>query len=87
MCSVTGVYMGRPKIVCRSKGLYAVGGKILDGGERFYYGRFTLIIIRSQLIVQGRAKIMRSAEVVICSRKVVYSYESILYGRTNHHYR
>ena len=40
-----GAYMGRPKIAYRSKGLYAVGGKILYGKEKFYYSRLTLIII------------------------------------------
>lgn len=79
-------YMGRPKIVCRSKGLYAVRGKILYGGERFYYGRFSLIIIGFQLIIQGRAKILHSAVIVICSREVAYSYEGIMQGRTNHYY-
>ena len=81
-----GAYMGRPKIAYRSKGLYAVGGKILYGGERFYYGRVTLIVIGSQLIIQGRAKIMQSVVAVICSREVVYSCKGILHGRTNHHY-
>lgn len=78
--------MGRPKIVYGSKGLYAVGGKILYSGERFYYGRFILIVIGSQLIIQGRAKILQGAVMVICSREVVYSCEGILQGRTNHYY-
>jgi hypothetical protein len=67
--------MGRPKIAYRLKGLYAVGGKILYGGERFYYGRFTLIVIGSQLIIQGRAKILQSIVMVLCSREVVYGCE------------
>lgn len=33
------VYIGRPKIAYRLKGLYAVGGKILYGGEKFYCSR------------------------------------------------
>ena len=78
--------MGRPKSVYGSKGLYAVGGKILCGGERFYYGRFSLIIIGFQLIAQGRAKILQGVVMVICSREVVYGCEDILPGRTNHHY-
>ncbi len=48
-------------------GLYAVGGKILPGGERFYYSHLTLIVIGSQLIRQGRAKILQIAEMVIYS--------------------
>lgn len=84
--TLKGAYMGRPKIVYRLKGLYAVGGKILYGGERFYYGRFALIIIGFQLIIQGRAKILHSAVMVICSREVVYGCEGIMQGRTNHYY-
>ena len=41
ICSNKGVYMGRPKIAYRwlKNRLYAVGGKILYGGERFYCSR------------------------------------------------
>jgi len=46
----------------------------------------SLIVIGSQLIVQGRAKIMQGAVMVLCSREVAYGCESLLYGRTNHHY-
>ena len=79
--------MGRPKIVYRSKGLYTVGGKILYGKERFCYSRLPLIIVGSQLIIQGRAKIMQSAVMVIYSREVVCGCAGTLHGRTNHHCR
>jgi hypothetical protein len=92
------VYMGRPKIAYRSKGLYAVGGKILYGWERFCCSRYTLLIAAgSQPIVQGRAKIIRGVEFkhtcmrmsdsIICSREVAYSWVNISYGQTNHYYR
>lgn len=79
--------MSRPKIVYGLKGLYTVGGKILYGGERFCYSRLPLIIVGSQLIIQGRAKIMQGSVMVICSRKVAYGCAGTLHGRTNHHCR
>jgi hypothetical protein len=54
------VYMGRPKIIYRWQRLYIVGGKILYGGERFYYSLG--IVLRFQLIVKGRAKILPGVE-------------------------
>jgi len=45
-----------------------------------------LIVIGFQLIIQGRAKIIQGAVMVICSREVAYGCESILDGRTNHYY-
>jgi len=76
-----------------------VGGKIFYGGEKLYCSLFP-IVLRFQLIVKGRAKILQGVELfllnhmsidicmskksVIYSRKVVYSWVDILQGRTNH---
>ncbi|KJR47210.1 hypothetical protein UF75_2427 [Desulfosporosinus sp. I2] len=41
--------------------MYIVGGKIFYGGEKLYCSLF-LIVLRFQLIVKGRAKILQGVE-------------------------
>ncbi|AFM40882.1 hypothetical protein Desaci_1905 [Desulfosporosinus acidiphilus SJ4] len=47
------------------KRLFVVGGKIFYSGEKLYYSRFLatiLIVMGFQLIVKGRAKMMRGID-------------------------
>jgi len=77
-------YMQVIQLAC----IYSEGRFCTVGKSSIMVSRYeNLIIIGFQPIVQGRAKIMQSAEMVVCSRKIACSCASILHGRTNHHYR
>ena len=65
------VCMGRPKSICQVvKRLYIVGGKIFYGGEKLYCSLFS-IVLRFQLILKGRAKILPGVELFLLNHMSV----------------
>jgi hypothetical protein len=69
--SLLSVYGSAKDYIQVVKRLFIVGGKIFYGGEKLYCSLFS-IVLRFQLIVTGRAKILPGVELFLLNHMSLY---------------